>query len=91
MFHFIFEQIYINERENGEHQCRKSRFLVKNSKRYATGQSAIFHSTQKKKRSNFIFWNVKKAAYFPDGKGEEKRTGESDYSDKKEFKRPLYN
>ena len=55
MFHFIFKPIYINERENGEHQCWKSRFLVKNNKRYATGQSVIFHSAQKKKRSNFIF------------------------------------
>ena len=77
MFHFIFEQIYINERENGEHQCRKSRFFVKNNKRYAAGQSAIFHSTQKKQRSNFIFGNVKKSPTFTDCNRQEKVLAET--------------
>jgi hypothetical protein len=66
MFHFIFEQIYINERENGEYQCRKSRLFVKNNKRYASGQRVIFHGAQKKQRGNFISGGMKESACFYD-------------------------
>ena len=42
----VFEPIHINESENGENQWRNGGFLIKDGKRYAAGQSAVFHRAQ---------------------------------------------
>ena len=55
----VFEPIHINESENSENQWRNGSFLIKDGKRYAAGQSAVFHRAQKNKQINFVFLSVK--------------------------------
>ena len=90
MPHFIFKPIHIDESENSENQWWKSNFLVKEDKRYSTGQPAVFHSAQKKKRSNFIFMTMKIKSDFSNREGEEKSTSKSNGSGNKKIGRPIY-
>jgi hypothetical protein len=77
MPHFIFKPIHIDESENSENQRWKSSLLVKEDKRYAAGQSTVFHSAQKKKRGIFIFGIMKIISDFSNREGEEKNAYKS--------------
>jgi hypothetical protein len=55
----VSKPIHINESEYGENQWRNGGFLIKDGKRYAAGQSAVFHRAQQNKHINIGFLSVK--------------------------------